>query len=361
MMRIDGAPTIVAAQMVFHHALDMLDRGFILGDAFQFQLGGAGTVEGLNEDAVAAYAVFAKPSREFSGHFLIDDTFLAATGTIPGWVLLASVPYALIVTAVLFGKHIDKIVADTKLGVRTLPVILGETRARTIGAWLMILFYPLVLAAVLAGWVGPWVLLAVLVAVIAGGGGMLLAEFGAALLPAAGGAAADGEPSQRGRADGAGTRFPFASEDQGVTNGLIEATLTAKPYPIKAWIAYATNLVQSLPNPPETIEAIQKLDLLVAIDTMPAEITGWADVVLPECTYLERYDDLISPGFRTPFVSLRQPVVEPMYESKDGYTIARELAKKLAAHRQEAFDGALSSNALLNQSSPPAKAGKKKK
>src|SRR5678809_769951 len=39
MMRIDGAPTIVATQIVFHHALDMLDRGFILGDAFQFQLG----------------------------------------------------------------------------------------------------------------------------------------------------------------------------------------------------------------------------------------------------------------------------------------------------------------------------------
>jgi len=30
--------------------------------------------------ADAAYAVFAKPSREFTGHFLIDDTFLAATG-----------------------------------------------------------------------------------------------------------------------------------------------------------------------------------------------------------------------------------------------------------------------------------------
>ena len=34
-------------------------------------------------------------------------------------------------TTVLFGKHIDKIEADTKLGVRTLPVILGEARART--------------------------------------------------------------------------------------------------------------------------------------------------------------------------------------------------------------------------------------
>lgn len=93
------------------------------------------------------------------GPLMVGGTFLAATGTIEPWVLLVSVPYALIVTAVLFGKHIDKIAADTDLGVRTLPVILGEARARLVGQWLMILFYPLTVAAVLAGWVGPWVLL----------------------------------------------------------------------------------------------------------------------------------------------------------------------------------------------------------
>ena len=96
------------------------------------------------------------------GPLMIGGTFLAATGTIEPWVLLVSIPYALIVTSVLFGKHIDKIAADTKLGVRTLPVILGEARARTVGAWLMILFYPLTVLLVLAGLVGPWVLLVVL-------------------------------------------------------------------------------------------------------------------------------------------------------------------------------------------------------
>jgi 1,4-dihydroxy-2-naphthoate octaprenyltransferase len=96
------------------------------------------------------------------GPFMVGGTYLAATGTIEPWVLLASVPYALLVTAVLFGKHIDKIEADTTLGVRTLPVILGEARARVVGRWLMILFYPLTLGLVLAGWVGPWVLLVAL-------------------------------------------------------------------------------------------------------------------------------------------------------------------------------------------------------
>jgi 1,4-dihydroxy-2-naphthoate octaprenyltransferase len=41
-------------------------------------------------------------------------------------------------------------------------VILGEERARVVGQWLMILFYPLTLLAVLLGWIGPWALLIVL-------------------------------------------------------------------------------------------------------------------------------------------------------------------------------------------------------
>jgi 1,4-dihydroxy-2-naphthoate octaprenyltransferase len=96
------------------------------------------------------------------GPLMIGGTYLVATGTVPLWVLVFSMPYALLVTSVLFGKHIDKIVPDAALGIRTLPVILGERAARRTNQALMIAFYPLVLLAVVAGWVGPWVLLAVL-------------------------------------------------------------------------------------------------------------------------------------------------------------------------------------------------------
>jgi 1,4-dihydroxy-2-naphthoate octaprenyltransferase len=96
------------------------------------------------------------------GPLMVGGTFLAATGGVEPWVLLVSVPYALLVTSVLFGKHIDKIEADTKLGVRTLPVILGESRARLVGTWLMIAFYPLTVLAAAVGLIGPWVLLVVL-------------------------------------------------------------------------------------------------------------------------------------------------------------------------------------------------------
>ena len=66
---------------------------------------------------------------------------------------------------------------------------------------------------------------------------------------------------------------------------------------------------------------------------MPAEITGWADVVLPECSYLERYDDLrILPG-REPTIALRAPAFEPRFNSKPGWWIARELGLRLGLEK----------------------------
>src|SRR3990172_333527 len=96
------------------------------------------------------------------GPLMIGGTYYVATGTLPGWVWVASLPYAILVTTVLFGKHIDKISADSAKGIRTLPVILGESLARRTAQALMIAFYPIVVGAALAGWIGPFVLLALL-------------------------------------------------------------------------------------------------------------------------------------------------------------------------------------------------------
>jgi len=96
------------------------------------------------------------------GPLMVVGTFFVATGEIPGWAWIASLPYAILVTTVLFGKHIDKIEADRKKGVRTMPVLLGERNARLVAQVLMIAYYPIVAGASLAGWIGPWVLLSLL-------------------------------------------------------------------------------------------------------------------------------------------------------------------------------------------------------
>ncbi|MEZ4224067.1 MAG: molybdopterin-dependent oxidoreductase [Polyangiaceae bacterium] len=135
-----------------------------------------------------------------------------------------------------------------------------------------------------------------------------------------------------------GTVFPFLNE--GLAHGLRDASLPGAKfeYPIKAWLVYGSNLIQALPEPKKTLEALQALDFVVAIDVLPAEITGWADVVLPEATYLERYDDLHAPPFKEGYVALRQPVVPPLHDSKPGWWIAKELAKRLGLGHHFPFE-----------------------
>jgi 1,4-dihydroxy-2-naphthoate octaprenyltransferase len=75
------------------------------------------------------------------GPLMVGGTYYAATGSIPGKILLASVPYALLATTVLMGKHIDKLPWDGPKRIGTLPVLLGEKVARTLTLGMMAGFY----------------------------------------------------------------------------------------------------------------------------------------------------------------------------------------------------------------------------
>ncbi|MBN2655274.1 MAG: molybdopterin-dependent oxidoreductase [Nitrospirae bacterium] len=121
--------------------------------------------------------------------------------------------------------------------------------------------------------------------------------------------------------------YPFALLQ--VTNAIRDAAITDKPYPCKGWIIYGSNLIKTMPNKTETINALRKLDLVVAVDVLPTDIVDWADIVLPECTYLERYDDIGTGKFQTFEVTMRVPGMKPLFESKPSWWITKELSKKM--------------------------------
>ncbi|MHB8671251.1 MAG: prenyltransferase [Acidimicrobiales bacterium] len=89
------------------------------------------------------------------GPLMVGGTYYAAVGHLPWQILVASLPYGLLCTAVLMGKHIDKAPYDAPLGIRTLPVMLGEGRARAATRGLMVAFYLAVVACVAVGAL-PW-------------------------------------------------------------------------------------------------------------------------------------------------------------------------------------------------------------
>ena len=97
------------------------------------------------------------------GPLMIAGTYYSAVGELPWQVWLASVPYGLLCTTVLMGKHIDKIPYDAATGTRTLPVVLGDARARTVTISLLVGFYVVTGLAVAVGAL-PWPVLLVALA-----------------------------------------------------------------------------------------------------------------------------------------------------------------------------------------------------
>lgn len=90
------------------------------------------------------------------GPLMTGGTYFVLTGSLPWWIWPASLPYALIVTTVLMGKHIDKREMDARKGIRTVPVLLDEPAGRRATQALMVLFFPLVVALALIPAPTPW-------------------------------------------------------------------------------------------------------------------------------------------------------------------------------------------------------------
>ncbi len=140
-------------------------------------------------------------------------------------------------------------------------------------------------------------------------------------------------PVKRSWRDALGDLYPFA--DLPVANAIVDGSIPGnlKDFQYRGWIVNGSNLNLTMPDPRKTLEAIQQLELLVVIDTMPMEITGWADVVLPECTYLERYDVMRNDHHREPNIALRMPAAEPKYDTKPAWWMTKELAKRMGLEK----------------------------
>jgi 1,4-dihydroxy-2-naphthoate octaprenyltransferase len=93
------------------------------------------------------------------GPLMICGTYYVTAGTLPAWTWLASIPYAIVVTTVLIGKHVDKYEQDRARGIHTLPVLLGRATSLRLNQALMIGFYVIVVALVARGVLGWGVLL----------------------------------------------------------------------------------------------------------------------------------------------------------------------------------------------------------
>jgi thiosulfate reductase/polysulfide reductase chain A len=163
----------------------------------------------------------------------------------------------------------------------------------------------------------------------------LMGNWGVTLFPAGGGEGAGGlgKPPQPSyprvtalRLDGVPWKYPFVPLKLGVFQQLRDSLLDGNPYQAHGWFISRQNPVLSLPDRKRTLEAFGKMDFIVTIDVILNDTSWFADVVLPEASYLERYDPLNVLGSRA---FLRQPVIEPQGEAKAALWIFKQLGERL--------------------------------
>jgi thiosulfate reductase/polysulfide reductase chain A len=128
------------------------------------------------------------------------------------------------------------------------------------------------------------------------------------------------------RLDGVPWKYPLVPLKLGVFQEIRDAILTGQPYQARGWFIARQNPVQSLPDRRKTLEAFSKMDFIATTDIAMNDTAWFSDVVLPEASYLERYDPLaVVRGT----VYLRQPVIEPQGEARSALWIYKQLGERL--------------------------------
>ena len=67
------------------------------------------------------------------------------------------------------------------------------------------------------------------------------------------------------------------------------------------------------------------------------ESTRYADLILPDHTFLERWQDDFMEGLGYPGIALRQPVVEPVYDTRNTGDVLIELAHRVGGWMTDAM------------------------
>ncbi|MBI4196766.1 MAG: molybdopterin-dependent oxidoreductase [Deltaproteobacteria bacterium] len=101
-------------------------------------------------------------------------------------------------------------------------------------------------------------------------------------------------------------------------------------YPLEALFFYYTDPLFSNPQSGRLREIFAKIPLLVSFSPFLDETTAFCDLVLPDHTYLERWQDLpVSTIQGFPLVGLAAPVRPPLYETRHTGDLLLELSRLL--------------------------------
>jgi thiosulfate reductase / polysulfide reductase chain A len=105
--------------------------------------------------------------------------------------------------------------------------------------------------------------------------------------------------------------------------------LAGDPYKLDTMMFYLTNPIWTAPNGQVWEEALKDV-FIIETSPFPSETAHYADMILPDHTYLERLQDAPTYPFEGfPMTQLRVPAVEPIHDTKYYGDVLIEIGKRM--------------------------------
>jgi thiosulfate reductase/polysulfide reductase chain A len=105
--------------------------------------------------------------------------------------------------------------------------------------------------------------------------------------------------------------------------------LAGKPYKLDTMMFYLTNPIWTAPQNRQWEEALKDV-FIIETSPFPSETSVYADLILPDHTYLERLQDAPTYPFKGyPLAQLRVPAVKPLYDTKYYGDTLIEIGKRI--------------------------------
>ncbi|MCP4210267.1 MAG: molybdopterin-dependent oxidoreductase [Halieaceae bacterium] len=137
---------------------------------------------------------------------------------------------------------------------------------------------------------------------------------------------------QHERVDGAGSIYPLArTAYQAVAERVLNGAA------IDTLLLYDANPVFETPGGARFVEAFQNIPSIVSFSSFIDETSEYADLILPQPSFLERWEDDHIEGLGYPGIAMRQPVIEPLYDTMNTGDVLLKVAQAMGGPVAEAF------------------------
>jgi anaerobic selenocysteine-containing dehydrogenase len=120
-------------------------------------------------------------------------------------------------------------------------------------------------------------------------------------------------------------------------SALTEGVLTGKGQEVDTLLVFSSNPAFTLPDCCDFYNSLTKIPFIVSFSPFLDETAMMADLILPDHTYLEKIDDIECPSLQYSFYGMTQPVVSPLYDTRNSGDVIISLAEMIGGATANSF------------------------